>query len=291
MIVKKSKSTNLRSWKLKDGTIRPLFYEIKKRFPVFLRQYFAGIWDGDGYQSNAIDRRPLKGGGRKLQLTLQMSESGSEPVLKLAEIFDLTLRYGQRLQDKYCNYQPTYTIDLGGPKGELFMLCIYPYCIENRNIIREILEQRKCIDKDYLDRRAQFSWPYLAGYADAEGYYQAKLRHQKAKRKNGSEYIGSSYCFGFVLTSNDIPSLTFIKERLMEAGYKFNKDYIQRYQNTKSRVGRKPETWKPTLQIKIGGGPVALSKFYKNFYMYSLIKKKQKVMRRTIDYSRLIHRK
>ena len=85
-------------------------------------------------------------------------------------------------------------------------------------------KQRKCIDKDYLDRRAQFSWPYLAGYADAEGYYQDKLRHQKAKRKNGSEYIGSSYCFGFVLTSNDIPSLTFIKERLMEAGYKFNKD-------------------------------------------------------------------
>ena len=52
VIIKKSKSNNLRSWSLKDGTINPLFHKIKSQFPIPARQYFAGIWDGDGYQRN-----------------------------------------------------------------------------------------------------------------------------------------------------------------------------------------------------------------------------------------------
>ena len=52
MIIKKSKSNYLRTWLKKDGYLKPLFYEILARFPIALRQYFAGIWDGDGHQRN-----------------------------------------------------------------------------------------------------------------------------------------------------------------------------------------------------------------------------------------------
>ena len=42
MILKKGKSNFLRSWRLKDGTINPLLDQIKSRFPIPVRQYFAG---------------------------------------------------------------------------------------------------------------------------------------------------------------------------------------------------------------------------------------------------------
>jgi len=285
MIIKESKSKNLRSWSLKDGTVNPLFYEIKDRFPIPARQYFAGVWDGDGYQRN---RKKTNGLNKTLQLCLDMAENGKEPVLMLAQIFDLTIRYVTRKGEKYKNYQPSYIVDLGGPKGEMFLLLVYPYLIENRSIVREILLERKC-PEDLLEEGLQFSWPYLAGYADAEGYYQMKLRHTKRKRKNGYG-ISSSYHFRFTLTSNDFESLRFIKQQIINRGFKFRKEDVQTYKNRKKREGINPEKWRPTLQIYLRGGPAEHSRFYKNYFEYSLILKKKKIMEKTMEYSQIIYR-
>ena len=277
MIIKQSKSSNLRSWKLKDGTINPLFHKIKSQFPIPARQYFAGVWDGDGYQRNRIrSDRPNK----TLELALEMAENGKEPVLALAKIFDLTIRYCTRKGEKYKNYQPTYKISLSGPKGEMFMLLVYPYLIENKSLVREILLERGC-PEDLLEEGLQFSWPYLAGYADAEGHYHMKLRHTKQKRKNGYA-ISSNYKFRFNLSSNDFESLKFIKQQIIDRGFKFRKEDISVYKNI---------NWNPTLRIDLRGGPAEHSRFYKNFFFYSLIHKKKNVMKKTMEYSRIICRK
>jgi len=130
MIIKKGKSNYLRTWLKKDGSLIPLFYEILARFPIAVRQYFAGIWDGDGHQRNKqlSNRRPYK----TLRLCLDMAKNGNEPVLMLAQIFDLTIRYVARKGERYKNCQPSYIVDLSGPKAEMFMLLVYPYLIENR---------------------------------------------------------------------------------------------------------------------------------------------------------------
>ena len=281
MILKKSKSSFLRSWRLKDGTVNPLFSQIKSRFPIPARQYFAGIWDGDGYQRNT---KKANGPNKILQLCLDMAENGKEPVFMLSRIFDLTIRQNIRNGEKYKNYQPSYIVDLGGPKGEMFLLLIYPYLIENRSIVREILLEREC-PEDLLKEGFQFSWPYLSGYADAEGNYCMKLLHQKRTSGHG---VKSYYKFRFNLTSNDFESLRFIKQQIIDRGFKFRKEDIHTYKNTKKREGTNPEKWRPTLHIYLKGGPAELSKLYKNFYRYSLIKKKKDIMEKTMEYSRII---
>jgi len=285
MILKKSKSNWLRTWLKKDGSLIPLFYEILARFPIAVRQYFAGIWDGDGCQNNKqISNTPYK----TLKLCLDMAENGNEPVLMLAQIFDLSLDYVTRKGEKYKNYQPSYRVNLGGPKAEMFMLLIYPYLIENRSLVREILLERG-IPERLLKDPLTFSWPYLAGYADAEGYYEMRLYHAKCKRKNGYA-ISSSYKFRFNLTSNDFKSLKFIKQQIIDRGFKFQKDQIDTYEKVKGKKGQNPKNWKPTLRVDMGGGPKELTRFYKNFYQYALIEKKRKAMEKTMEYSQIIYR-
>ena len=288
MIFKKSKSISLRSWRLKDGTINPLFYKIKSRFPIPARQYFAGVWDGDGHQNY----RKHKDRSRKtIHLQLEMARDGCEPVLMLSKIFDLTLRRITRKGEKYKNYQPSYAVHLSGPKAEMFMLLVYPYLIEDKQCIRKILLARGC-PEHLLQEELAFSWAYLAGYADAEGNYTMKLRHQKYKRKNGYA-ISRSYKFRFNLSSNSFESLKFIKQQIIDRGFKFQKEYIDRYKKRKKiqvARGQNPGNWNPTLRINLRGGPVEHSKFYKNFYVYSLIKKKRNIMKKTMEYSEIIYR-
>jgi hypothetical protein len=285
MILKKSKSNTLRSWRLKDGTINPLFHKIKSRFPIPARQYFAGIWDGDGHSNLRRQKSQYR---KTVHLQLEMAQNGCEPVIMLSKIFDLSLRRKIRKGERYKNNQPSYRVDLGGPKAEMFMLLIYPYLIEDKQWIREILLAKNC-PEHMLQEELTFSWPYLAGYADAEGHYRMYLRHDKQKHKNGYS-ICSSYRFHFSLSSTDFTSLTFIKNKIIGKGFKFNKDYIRRYENTKVREGTNPKKWKPGLDIALKGGPKELSRFYKNFYFYSLIKKKRNIMEKTMEYSEIIHR-
>ena len=293
MILKKSKSNYVRTWFEKDGSLKPLFYEIQARFPIEDRQYYGGSWDGDGYHRNTFNK---SGPSKTLKLTLEMAKDGCEPVLKLAQIFDLSIRYVDRAssgKEKYKNYQPTYSVDLAGPKAEMFLLFIYPYVVFRRPSIRKILLERG-IPERLLKSYVTFSWPYLAGFADAEGTYTAYLRHEKVQRKKGM-MISSSYKFCFRLPNTDFSSLDFIKNKIIEAGFEFRKDLVKHHPGEKvgpsilSRHGN-PDNWNPCKIITLRGSPVELSRFYKNFYMYSLIKKKKDVMERTMSYSNIIFR-
>ena len=280
VILKKSKSNNLSSWLLKDRTINPLLNQIKLRFPIETRQYFAGFWDGDGYQGLRYHKKQSK--SKTLHCQLELAEKGCEPVLELSKIFDLTVTYKK---PRHKNHQPSYAVHLSGPKGKMFLLLIQPYLIEKHEQVYKILLEMGCPEKMLITEKT-FSWPYLAGYADAEGNYTMKLHHYKQKHGR----VGSTYKFRFMLTSNDFKSLTFIKNKIIEKGFKFIKDYIKRYKNVSPREHRHPERWKPTLDIQLGGGSKELARFYKNFYQYALIEKKREVINKTIEYSHLIFR-
>jgi hypothetical protein len=220
-----------------------------------------------------------------------MAQNGCEPVLVLSKIFDLNLCHVDRAasgKEKYKNYQPSYIVRLGGPKAEMFMLLVYPYLIENKQSIRKILLARNC-PESILQEELIFSWAYLAGYADAEGHYRMKLQHDKQHKRDGYG-ISSCYKFCFVLTSNDFTSLTLIKNKIIEKGFKFNKDRIKKRSFKTKQEGRNPKKWNPTLDVSMGGGAQQLSRFYKNFYHYSLIKKKRKAMEKTIDYNQIINK-
>ena len=287
MILKKSNSNYVRTWFEKDGSLKPLFYEIKARFPIEDRQYYGGSWDGDGYHRN---RQKKNRKNKNLAITLEMAQDGCEPVLKLAHIFDLSLRCVDRAasgKEKYKNYQPTYIVDLAGPKAEMFLLFIYPYVVFRRPSIRKILLARG-IPERLLKASITFSWPYLAGFADAEGTYDMTLRHEKVQRKKGMT-ISSGYKFCFRLPNTDFSSLDFIKNKIIEAGFEFRKDLVRHHDNSTSRHGN-PDNWSPCKIITLRGSPVELSRFYKKFYMYSLIKKKKDVMERTMSYSNIIFR-
>jgi len=284
MIIRKSKSSYLRSWLDKDGSLIPLFHQIKAHFPLEARQYYAGCWDGDGYHRNRKKKnRPSK----TLSLSLEMAEDGCEPVLQLATLFDLSIRRIDRSasgKEKYKNYQPSYTVDIHGPKAIMFLLLIYPYVVFRRPSIRKILLERG-IPEENLKDPITFSWPYLAGFADAEGTVTASLRHEKKKRG-----ITSSYRFTFQLPNTDFSSLEFIKNKIIEAGFKFRKDFVNHHKGkTKTRYGN-PDNWNPCKVITLAGGPVEMSRFYQNFYRYSLIKKKKDLMERTMSYSNIIYR-
>ena len=50
------------------------------KFFIFLRQYFAGVWDGDGYQRNYISKgRHTK----KLELKLEINDKKNVPKIQL----------------------------------------------------------------------------------------------------------------------------------------------------------------------------------------------------------------
>ena len=182
----------------------------------------------------------------------------------------------------------TYIVDLAGPKAELFLLFIYPFVVFRRPSIRKILLARG-IPERLLKASITFSWPYLAGFADAEGTYDMALRHEKVQRKKGM-MISSSYKFCFRLPNTDFSSLDFIKNKIIEAGFEFRKDLVSHYTGKTNHQHGNPENWNPCKTITLKGSPVELSRFYKNFYMYSLIKKKNDVMERTMSYSNIIFR-
>ena len=138
---------------------------------------------------------------------------------------------------------------------------------------------------EYLTNDKQFSYAYLAGYTDAEGCITFELRHQKGWKGIG---ISSSYRCLYRLTSNNFGHLAYLKNQLEEKGYKFNKDEIKDYKNTKEREGRNPDKWKATKVLIIGGWE-QLSNLYKHLLKYSKINNKRQLMKRTQQYHDLIH--
>ena len=251
-------------------------------FSASERQYFAGMMDGDGYVGLRIpkNRKHLK-----LSVVLDLRHDHAEPVYRLAELFDLSI--SKRVYIERTNTQPSLKVELSGIKARLFLICIYPYMLEKKKRIKEILLKLDCPEKHLPDTR-EFSLEYLAGYIDAEGSVCFRLNHQKTKTGK----ITSSYSYYLTLTSNDTDHLQYVKENLIELGYDhFRKDYVNTYKTEKkapARKNRNPEKWNNTTNVILGGTTKQLSKFYKNVEPFMLIKHKKDNMKSTIKYNNVL---
>ena len=274
-IIRKSSSNNFRGW-------NDVVASMAKNFSTSDRKYFAGMTDGDGtLHLHLRKNRP----NPCLRIGIELRYDHAEPVYKLAEIFDLSI--SKKIFLKETNTQPQLKVDLSGIKAKVFLFSIYPYLLERKDKARKVLLALDCGEK-YLPKERQFSFEYLAGYADAEGTVYFTLTHQKMK--TGS--ITSSYRQYYALTSNDNAHLQFIKKNLIDLGFDhFRKDYIKTYETEKrqkKREGRNPEKWKNTSVVSLGGTPTQLSKFYKNVEPFILIKHKKENMQHTMTYDRVI---
>jgi len=270
IIIRQSNSTGIREW-------NDVMTSIAKNFNISDRKYFAGMMDGDG------SFYTRKKHSNSIVINLNLRHDHAEPIFKLAELFDLTISKVFRLNNK--NAQPSLKIEIAGIKAKLLLYCIYPYLLEKKDIAKKILTKLMC-PEEYLPKEKKFSFEYLAGYTDAEGCVDFKLRHNKTKIGN----ISSVYIMRYILTSNDNNHLQFIKKQLIDRGFDhFRKDYIATYKNVKKRKGRNPETWKNTTYLTLGGSPNQLSNFYKNVEPFMLIKHKKDNMRHTISYDQIIN--
>ena len=175
-----------------------------ENFSVSERQYFAGMMDGDGYVGV---RFPKNRKHLKLSVVLDLRHDHAEPIYKLAELFDLSI--SKRIYLVAKNTQPSVKVELSGVKARLFLICIYPYMLEKKKRIKEILLKLDCPEKHLPDKR-EFSLEYLAGYIDAEGSVCFRLLH--GKNKNGN--ISSCYRYYLTLSSNDGDHLQYIKQKI-----------------------------------------------------------------------------
>ena len=271
VITRQSNSNHFREW-------NDVMASIAKNFSVSDRKYFAGMVDGDGSFTLHTRKDRLN---PTLRLGLELRHDHAEPVTKLAELFDLTIRRTTRLDSE--NTQDTLKIELSGIKVRLFLFSIYPYLLEKKDQARDILIKLDC-PKKHLPKKKNFSFEYLAGYTDAEGCVRFNLKHQKTKIGKTT----SSYSMSYELISNDNAHLQFIKQQLIDQGFDhFRKDYVDTYKNAKRREGRNPENWKSTTHIQLGGTPGQLSTFYKNIEPFKLIKHKKDNMKHTISYDQI----
>jgi len=269
VIIRKSSSNNFREW-------NDVMASIAKNFSVSDRKYFAGMIDGDGSFHIPTSN------SSQIRIGLELRHDHAEPVLRLAELFDLTISKSIRLNQEII--KPTLKIELSGIKSKLFLYAIYPYLLEKKDHARKVLLALVC-PEEYLQGEKQFSFEYLAGYTDAEGCVHFRLVHQKQKTGN----ISSFYQMNYELISNDNAHLQFIKQQLIDRGFDhFRKDYIDTYKNVKKREGRDPKRWKNTTHIALGGSPTQLSSFCKNVEPFMLIKHKKDNMNHTITYDRII---
>ena len=119
IVIRRSSSNNFRGWS-------DVVASMAKNFSVSSRKYFAGMTDGDG----TLHLHPRKKNASCLRIGLELRHDHAEPVLKLAEIFDLTISKKIYLKKKG-NTQPTLKVELSGIKGKVFLLSIYPYLLES----------------------------------------------------------------------------------------------------------------------------------------------------------------
>tara|TARA_R100000656_G_scaffold95565_1_gene69388 strand:- start:792 stop:1679 length:888 start_codon:yes stop_codon:yes gene_type:complete len=269
-IIRQSSSNNLKE-------SDPIVGYIGNNFSTSDRKYYAGMTDGDGALKEMS--------GPKFTFGLTLRHDHAEPILKLAEIFDLTISKLIYLIPRG-KAQPTLTITISGIKAKLFLFSIYPYLLEKKEKARAILISLGCPEK-YLQDERQFSFEYLAGYTDAEGRIHFKLSHQQQRRGRAKQLkTYSTYQMHYELINNDNAHLQFLKKNLIDLGFDhFRKDYIDTY---KYLPAHKQIRNKPTTHILLGGAPDQLSKFYKNIEPFILIKHKKDKMLATMKYSDII---
>ena len=279
-LIKESSSKNTRD-------VEGISRWMGENFSVSERQYFAGMMDGDGYVGV---RFPKNRKHLKLSVVLDLRHDHAEPVYRLAELFDLSI--SKRVYLERTNTQPSVKVELAGVKARLFLICIYPYMLEKKKRIKEILLKLDCPEKHLPDKR-EFSLEYLAGYIDAEGSVCFRLLHTKTKTGN----ISSSYRYYLTLSSNDSDHLQYVKENLIKLGYDhFRKDYVNTYKTEKAktklpaRENRNPDKWNDTTHVILGGTTKQLSKLYKNVEPFMLIKHKKDNMKSTIRYNSIFQK-
>ena len=276
-LIKESSSKNTRD-------VEGISRWMGENFSVSERQYFAGMMDGDGYVGV---RFPKNRKHLKLSVVLDLRHDHAEPVYRLAELFDLSI--SKRVYTERTNTQPSVKVELAGVKARLFLICIYPYMLEKKKRIKEILLKLDCPEKHLPDKR-EFSLEYLAGYIDAEGSVCFRLLHTKTKTGN----ISSSYRYYLTLSSNDSDHLQYVKENLIKLGYDhFRKDYVNTYKTEKkapARENRNPDKWNDTTHVILGGTTKQLSKLYKNVEPFMLIKHKKDNMKSTIKYNSVLEK-
>ena len=273
--IRESKSKNLRSMLDKEGNVLPVFKEIMDKFTEDDRAYYAGMIDGDG---TIILTQPKNRPNKKLRVSLELKEINAEPVIELARLFDISV--SRKVYNAAKNTEPSLKCEFGRVKSILFLFMIYPYLLEKKLTAKNVLQYCGCPDEHLMNDK-KFSYAYLAGYTDAEGSIKFKLRHQKGWKGKG---ITSSYNCLYILTSNDFGHLSYIKQKLENKGYKFNKDYVQKYENS----SYKREKWNPTRNIMIGGWE-QLSKLYESLLKYSKINNKRNLMKKTREYHYLVN--
>ena len=149
-LIKESSSKNTRD-------VEGISRWMGENFSVSERQYFAGMMDGDGYVGV---RFPKNRKHLKLSVVLDLRHDHAEPVYRLAELFDLSI--SKRVYTERTNTQPSVKVELSGVKARLFLICIYPYMLEKKKRIKEILLKLDCPEKHLPDTR-EFSLEYLAG--------------------------------------------------------------------------------------------------------------------------------
>mgnify|MGYP003146454469 FL=1 len=278
IIIRKSSSNYFKDWN------ESLAF-MARNFNPGDRKYYGGMIDGDGSFNTYL---PTKRKGIKLMVGLELRHDHAEPLLKLAELFDLTISKKVYLIPKG-NTQPSLSVEFSGIKAKLFLFSIYPYLLEKKEKATKVLLQMGCPEQ-YLLKERQFSFEYLAGYTDSEGTVCFSLQHHV--RPQRPTY--SSYHMYYQLTSNDGGHLQFIKKSLIDLGFNhFRKDQKRTYEHVKKREGvdynTNPQTWKPTSGPRLGGTPAQLSKFYEQLEPFILIKHKKENMLHTMKYNHIIN--
>ena len=257
-----------------DGHLHPFYRELLANFEPEEIQYYAGLMDGDG--SFALT---TKGGkiNPLIKMQISLTEEAAEPIIQLADKLDCTLskiEFSEEYKIKNPrrrNTKPWYYLAIPKQKAWFFLYLIYPYLLEKKEAAKKLFMYQY---KDFLEtggesrfHQRQFSYPYLAGYADAEGYYKYKLNKGKSKNK---------FAFVFKLTSTDIGHMDYLGNTLLKLGYNVKLSKI-----TPKHLNGKRVKDQKTISLV---GLQDLQKLYKHLMPFAKIKRKKRAMSMTCFY-------
>jgi len=253
-----------------DGHLHPFYKKLLANFELEEIQYYAGMMDGDG--SFALDTR--KGKIKPLiKMQINLTEEAAEPIIQLADKLDCTLsriEFSEEYKIKNPsrrNTKPWYYLAIPKQKAWFFLYLIYPYLLEKKETAKKLFMYKY---KDFLEtnneskiHQRQFSYPYLAGYADAEGSYQYKL-------------IKGKFNFAFRISSTNIGHIDYIGNTLLKLGYPVNLSKVNKIHLYGKRVKDQKNVNVASLQ--------GLKKLYKNLMPFAKIKRKLRAMSMTCFY-------
>ena len=249
-----------------EGKLNELYLPFSKKFTFDDLKYFAGMLDGDGHIS-------LKNGRASVELELE--EKDAFPVAFLADALDLSVQYsvrsgGKTIQNKDRKKTSSLRTFVQGEKAYMLLCMIFPFLLEKKGVVRKILAT-KFSNLDFFSLEKQFSFAYLAGYADAEGSFQKLIR--TSKRTNHS-----NMSFRFQLTSTDEDHIRYLCSCLREKGFNVK---VHSYKRNRLRKDGSPNKDMHRIDVT---DLRSLKRLYNLFLPYAKIHRKIDVMKSTIIY-------